>query len=251
MNRRDFLKGIGLGGLVLTAPKPLAVVAAKMADLEAPPLHIGYCEIGPLADRQRAFELHGVTLRIEGAGWDDLPSRDAVQEFYEKWVLHLLLRRTASKEVVSWLRVPTRFLPGTSPDRDMGAPPGRVRAVSVPYITHKAYRFSATETVECWLAPRPDETPPRHLLPRCRILFNGVMGYTEKGERQGHSKVRSQSFFLYNEFEHVRLERAKAIELGLASADEPTFYSFARPDRRAIRIDPEDTFTTQLRVPFV
>src|ERR1051325_506745 len=43
MDRRSFLKSMGLGGMSLLMPRPLEVVAARMADISGPPVHAGLC----------------------------------------------------------------------------------------------------------------------------------------------------------------------------------------------------------------
>lgn len=190
MNRRDFLKLVGLGGTALLAPKPLEVIAARMADLSGPPLHVGVC---------RFRELHNFALQDVGILLDRWQHKDALApgqqaDLLRNWTVHLAVRRGAGRD---YLRIGQRLL-----GRSVFGFPGREEA-SEPSIL-----LRRSDSVEVWIVPQGAPRFPLPLLSAC------VYGPVPASDRQPRETATLP-------IRTVRLERARAIELGLASTSDP------------------------------
>lgn len=210
MERREFLKILGLGGVALTMPKPLEIVAAKMADISGPPLHAGFCEIGPLNDENRGqFVLQGISIGT--ADYVDLERRN---DFYDHWAMTTRFVTAGDRRRV-WLAAPVRVFPS---NRDNfvyvdGRNPDGIATYLRPPM---AYMFDIGERAEFWLTPTDRHDLPRFPLPKVTVILHGWhFDRTAKAQ----PKVYSNSY--WSEFKVVRLERARAIEMGLVDPSEP------------------------------
>ena len=223
MDRRDFLKAIGLGGIALTIPKPLKIVAATIADLADPPLHAGVTEIGPLP----GFSIRGISLSVHR-----LTAMQEWASFAKNWRFTMamragkLLNQVVTSRVETILTVPLAFNRSANLSTGLSS--------ELPYVRWPSpYFLGEEETVEGWLVATPwssyDEEegprPPLRPLPDVRLFLHGTL-------------LKDDRFFqmpLWSKFEHVRLDRARAIELGLADPAEPEdpWYTFDTEPRDA------------------
>ena len=209
LTRRGFLQVIGLGGVALTVPKPFKVVAAKMADLERPPLHVGTAEIGPVD----GFTMHRLSLSADRlTEWEDY------RAFGENWIFTMTFRSREGKlGKTVFLNTPAAnvmFMP---------FPKGFLYHMGAGEFVQRrhlhmetGYRFDSGQVIEAWLVPVPpglgeeESRPPLRPMPETTLILEGIM------EREGdffNHRVQSN-------FSKVRLERTRAIELGLVEPEE-------------------------------
>jgi hypothetical protein len=188
MDRRGFLKLIGLGGTALLAPKPLGIVAARMADLTDPPLHVGLARFRGLAD----FPLYGMSLASEASDWSGVP---AYFDFIQNWHVRVVVRRDGARSYAEILHGPAAdFLPPFGVD----VTPGFL------------YGLQPSDVVEVWFSPSGKPRFP--LTPMKAIL----LGPPEHLMSRAGPRARVAA-----PIRAVRLERSRAIELGLASTADP------------------------------
>lgn len=188
MDRREFLKVLGLGGVALTLPKPLSI----LAEVERPPLHVGRLVFPNLAEDVTRFEMAGLSLEPERG----LPTKRR-SEFLHKWALRVVLRRPG--EDIDMLRCPSWSVGPDFPAK----PEGR-------YTLGHLWRFNPGERLECWL--KPGEMP-RYGLPRVRMALHGQLW------RKGHECPLM--YARIGEFETLRMDRDEAARLGICPAGEP------------------------------
>ncbi len=199
MDRRDFLKSLGLGGLALTLPKPLEVVAARMADLKGPPVHMGLARFRDLA---------GVMVYDFSMSCVDpallVPSR--YMDLLNTWGVHMAAHENG-ENYIPVLKAPLRRLV----DRYEDAP-----VIDPRFLQSKMpSRLLVPTMLDVWIVPYEK---PKHALPRLTVTLHGeMMQKTENeswiqtfGRRDISVQVRT-----------VRLERTRAIELGLVSPSDP------------------------------
>ncbi len=209
LTRRGFLQMVGLGGVALTIPKPLKVVAAKMADLERPPLHVGTTEIGPLD----GFTMHRFALNIGRL----TTCKDAFS-FSENWIFTMTFRDQEGKlERTNFVNMPVAFALFSPSDSGLSGYKETAESTELlRFETPVGCRFSSGEIIEAWLVPAPPgpgeekPRPPLRPMPETTLILEGVLG--REGDLFLH-RVQSN-------FSKVRLERTRAIELGLVEPEE-------------------------------
>jgi hypothetical protein len=198
MDRRDFLKSLGLGGLALTLPKPLEVVAARMTDLKGPPVHMGLARFRDLA----GVMVYGFSVCVDPAFLD--PGRYV--DLINTWGVHLAAHENG-ENYIPVLKAPLRRLV----DRYEDAP-----VIDPRFFKSKMpSRLLVPTMLDVWIVPYEK---PKHALPPLTVTLHGeVMQKTENeswiqtfGRRDVSVQVRT-----------VRLERTRAIELGLVSPSDP------------------------------
>jgi len=188
-DRRDFLKMIGLGGIALTIPKPLALLAG----VERTPFHVGRL-VFPSVGEDEEFVLGGISI----APRHGQPMKQ-IAEFFDKWALRIILRNS-KKEPADLLR----------------APVGVVSAAHcVPYlqaIYPAPHQWSLRHggQFECWL--KPGEAP-RYPLPEVDMLLHGLL--VRKGFEQKLSYIRAGTF------QRTRVDHGEARRLGIIPSNEP------------------------------
>lgn len=206
MNRRDFLKTIGLGGVALTLPKPLEVVAAKMADLEAPPLHVGRADLSLRANDDR-FLIDRFMFQV-----DRTISRVSFEDFARNWTLRVA--RKTGDVLEDLLRVRVSMVPfGPGVDPELGWAGALVSASSYPYVMLRG------QTWEFWLTP---DGPARFPMPKVYMVVNGTL-FEQRPDPFGLRGGRPEAgcSFISIPFRTVRVERAAAIRMGLVGPEEP------------------------------
>lgn len=187
MDRRSFLKMMGLGGTALLAPKPFEVIAARMADISGPPLHVGLCRFRDLGE----FYLKDVGIVFDGWQRLDLTKMEPMADLLKNWSVHLAARRRGY-----YLKLSQR------PMRKCIFGWGREEA------TGNDVSLAPMDTVEVWIVP--DGTPRFPLPPLTACVYGPVPTGMETPRKVATMPVRA-----------VRLERARAIELGLALPSDP------------------------------
>ena len=225
MDRRDFLKILGIGGVALTLPKPIGIISAKMADLQGPPLHVGYCEIGPLANDQRAFMWDRLMVGLEHT-----LSIERYKDWSERWIFTMFLRRKKDDpdSRIMFMKVRANYLPIPMGDRFVVLrDPGEGQ---VPWTTphecrmHERHMWSPDEVAEFWFTPASSSDLPRFPLPKLNIGLNGLMIYKKEMQSTGRDYVmggRTLHYSAFGEVRTVQLDRARAISMGLVSPEEP------------------------------
>lgn len=244
MDRRSFLKSIGLGAVALTVPKPLSVVAAKMADLERPPLHVGYAEAIPAKQCGEGgfFLLYDIGVRVERG-----LSASQHADYGENWSISMFLRKVGDKtRGIKYLQMPTCHMP--DPTHKWTTIGDDLKRHERPAMLSSPtpYLFKPDDALEFWFSPhsaRYDTEPPNHPLPKLEVVLHGVRHYKEDRkvrvpctgvEYVGNPALLSTRSLIYwhlCEVKKVMLDRAKAIELGLVTDKEPTFYDFTTESR--------------------
>lgn len=226
MDRRSFLKTIGLGAVALTVPKPLSVIAAKMADLERPPLHVGYSESEPAhgCGPGGFFALHNIGVCTEPG-----ISMARYEDYAAKWCISMFLRPGGVAPVgrgIRWLTIPAYAMPN---------PENKVRATDEDgkeyqtcdfFKSPKALMLMPGDVTEFWFAPRNVSNPealPLFPLPKLEVVLHGVKHCNDGPQAKpstGREYVigtRALSYWHLGRVESVLLDRARAIELGLVS----------------------------------
>lgn len=192
MDRRDFLKLAGLGGLALTLPKPLEVVAARMSDLKGPPLHVGYGEVGGLGR---------LTAEAVGIAFPWKAHRETVSDL-GNWRLHVLLRKDARMFSPLFQERADKLLIGPQLSKEVHLSALLNGGVSV--------NFAPTDVLEFWAVP---EGPPQ----RTFAPFTTVLATRNLDLPMGR-RARAD---VWTPIRSVRLDRARALELGLVGPEEP------------------------------
>lgn len=209
LTRRGFLQMVGLGGVALTIPKPLKVVAAKMADLERPPLHVGTTEIGPLD----MFTMHRFALNIGRL----TTCKDAFS-FSENWIFSMTFRdREGKLERTNFVNMPVAFALFTPLDSGFSGCMETEESIELlRFEPPVGCRISSGEIIEAWLVPAPPgpgeekPRPPLRPMPETTLTVDGIL------EREGRTFLHTVT----SNFSKVRLERTRAIELGLVEPEE-------------------------------
>lgn len=205
MDRRDFLKSIGLAGVALTLPKPLSVVAAKISDLKDPPIHAGYA----------SFKIDRTFI------WNDLiwhypvgmvPTMQDYKRFSSGTSVSVFLgrRHDETAKITSIVHVPTSHIPSFL-EWKKGHGYG---------FAHGIY-LAPGEEIEIWCIPH--KTPmgdPGKLLP-IEWIIQGMSTFELDPHPAGINKSRLARWCFMRKMELVRVERARAIELGLVTPGEP------------------------------
>lgn len=188
VTRRGFMELLGLGGVALTLPKPLSI----LAPVERPPLHVGRLVFTAPPGEPRRFLMGGFTLapkcQVVGA---------RMREFYDKWFVRLALRR--ERQMIDMLRCPS-YLAG-------GALTGQRR---FPYTMGCLVAVAGDQPLECWLKPGE---PTRYPLPEVQMILHGQMEYLED--------KRAIPYHWCGSFETVRMDRDEAARRGICPAGEP------------------------------
>lgn len=186
MDRRDFMRSIGLGGLALTLPKPLEILAAKASDLAAPPLHVGYVQIpGGIA----LVEI-GVSVNRE-----ENPGLDLAALFQNSWQIHVVSRPLRAGSYLTLFEgcfAGTCFIDGSLVTQDR----------------HVAYNVPEDHCAEMWIVP---EGKPQRMLPKLHATFKALsINRLYANPHKGSVPIKT-----------VRLERTRALEMGLVTPADP------------------------------
>jgi hypothetical protein len=225
MDRRDFLKTLGLSSIALTLPKPLSIFAAKESDIKAPPLHVGRCEMGPLSDALRRFTLQEIGMSV------DRPlNAGRYEDYLWSWQIAFFMRRTDEPgSRVKMFQIPSSMMPDPTLAFYANSFPNLGGRSSLPTFCVMPTPIICDEktVLEFWWTPKDPSLLPKHPLPKIRILLRGVMHYSrdpetfmfykDGGIMRRHSKV----FWWANEARTVQLDRTRAIEMGLVPMTEP------------------------------
>jgi hypothetical protein len=208
MDRRAFLKTLGLAGVALTLPKPLEVVAARMAALDAPPLHVGHVSLRP-RDEAR-FVLYNFTMHLPR-----FISKYAYCDFLDNWQLRMSFRRPDEK-MVDILRASCAVMPMGDPfDPELKGYGGLLAGMNPlhrrPFMMAVPMVVSQDDVLEFWLLPTGRQKFP--MPPAQLCLYGDSVPITQR--HFGLSKL-----YINLSFDAVRVERAEAIRLGIALADE-------------------------------
>lgn len=222
MDRREFLKLIGLSGVALTLPKPLQVVAARMADLERLPLHVGYVETMPAkpCGNRGFYLLHEIGVRVERA-----ITSQRHEDYYEKWSIAMFLRKEGDKTCgIKQLQIPAHAMPNPENKFMTFDEDGKPRFVAHFQTVPHAFMLQPDDLIEFWFVPgnaRDPERMPKYPLPKLEVVLRGVRHYADPNVSGGLPKTRAMVFWNLCEVKKVLLDRAKAIELGLCATSEP------------------------------
>lgn len=212
IDRRSFLKTLGLGAVALTVPKSLSVIAAKMADLERPPLHVGYAELSPAAHcgDKGYYLFYDLGINVERG---ITASRFA--DYNENWALSLFMRKRGERgRGVQYLRTRTSYVPDPSHLLTQTDEDGKTFKVPDFLQSSKAYVLKPDDVLEFWFVPHSamaETEPPNYPLPNLTVMLRGVMYYGS--EQPGRSTIH----WHHSKVSKVLLDRVKAIELGLIS----------------------------------
>lgn len=242
MDRRDFLKMLGLGGVALTMPRPLSVIAAKMEDLERPPLHVGYVETMPAKPCGEGgfYLLYEMGVRVERG-----ITVSRYTDYADKWTVSMFLRKQGDRtRGVQYFKTRASMMPNPENKRTAYDEEGKPHQVPHFYTSPKAMMLKPDDVIEFWFAPgdsRDPEGMPRYPLPKLEVVLRGVRHYPQlkipvpkTGNEYviGHPfKTRAIVYWQMCEVKKVLLDRAKAIELGLVTERSHSFYDFTNESR--------------------
>lgn len=197
MDRRDFLKSIGLGGLALTLPKPLKVMAARMADLKGPPIHAGLARFRDLG----GILVHDFSISCVDPGLQE-PHRH--MDLLNNWSLHLAAHENGNF-IILMHGAPLNYLVV----RDaVGGP----RFDPAFFRGNLPSKILAETSLDVWIVPRGE---PRYPLPELTVALHGTK--CGPGVTPGWGPLVD----MMTQVRSVRLERTRAIELGLVSPSDP------------------------------
>ena len=222
MDRRDFLKMIGLGGMALTLPKPLSVFAAKARDLEQPPLHVGHTRFRNM----EKFSVHDLALEISP---DAFKTPEEYTDFIGHWFLHLNIRRDERsylpliQDRAEKYLVDPFFTRGNNEEHAWSVR-GFIRKVRPGIISGASINLLQNDALDVWLVPTGE---PKHPLPSSlRVSLFGPPKWNESvrwsnGNPLWPPGTVSVQDHIHQPLRAVRLERTRAIELGFASPSDP------------------------------
>ena len=200
MDRRDFLKSLGLGGMALTLPKSLDVVAARMADLTAPPVHMGLARFRDLA----GIMVYDFSVSCVDPAFLD-PGRYV--ELINTWGVHMAAHEDG-KNYIPILRNSLKRLVVKKSDEGPVFDP-RFWKSQMPA------KLLVSTMLDVWVVPYEK---PKHALPPLTVTLHGeVMQKTENSSWIQTFGMKDISV----QVRTVRLERTRAIELGLISPSDP------------------------------
>lgn len=190
MDRREFLKTLGLGSIALTLPKPLNIMAARMSDLTAPPVHAGLARFRDLA---------GVMVYDFGISCIDryFANPNRYMDFVSTWEVHLVAHEN-SENYIPILKEPVkRLVIGNRFEKNW------------LFMNQLPQRMLVPTMLDVWIVPYGK---PKYALPPVTAV--------KKVENQSWYKtIRPRD--LSTQVRTVRLERARAIDLGLVSPSDP------------------------------
>lgn len=201
MDRRGFLKTLGLGGVALTLPKPLEIFAAKASDLTDPPLHVGLCRF-----RDVKFSVNSIGLFT---GKEVITNYDRWMDFAEHWKIHVLIRRDD--------RSYFPLLEDWAVHHHNGLEP-RV------LLRGASYNILENDALDVWLVPAGK---PKFPLSSVAITIYGPpkLGSIDiswiNGQPVPPRFNMDEPDFIVQPLRAVRLERTRAIEMGLALPSDP------------------------------
>ena len=198
VSRRGFLQLVGLGGVALTVPKPLKIVAAKLEELSQPIFHCGYARLTvPSCER---FLVYNIIMKTATG-----ITRERYENFYENWVLSMLLKQDEDK-YINFLKIPARMVPSGNDPREY------MLATATPWM------FSTGDQLDFWLTPGGK---PRFPLPE---VYLAVRGQVIRPSSEHWGGKAGSPYWLCAEpdgrFEGVRLNRVQAEKLGLWTPEE-------------------------------
>jgi len=234
MDRRSFLKTLGLGAVALTIPKPLDIIAAKMADLERPPLHVGYAETMPAKECGEGgfYLMRDIGVRVERG-----ISASRYADYTENWFVSMFLRKQGDKgRGIKYLQTRTSLIPNPELKHTVFDEEGKAHKVPSYLSSPMPVMFKPDDVLEFWFAPHsalsPTE-PPNYLLPKLDVVLHGTRHYAEPkvyipqdGREYTIKRVpRTRAIVYWHLFDvrNIMLDRARAIELGLVSQDSELY----------------------------
>jgi hypothetical protein len=211
MERRDFLKILGLSGVALTMPKPLDIIAAKMSDLTSPPLHVGYCEIRPVYFPSNTFVEDACGITTERA-----LSANRYVDYARNWSIRLFIRKGEDKNSrVLWMQGPARMVQDPAYNLHLHSFGKDGHHIEIPTLVDSPFKriWTSEDIAELWILPGNRDGLPKYVLPKLKWIMRGTMLYREE-------KI-SRSFWHVTDVQTVQVDRARAIEMGLALPSEP------------------------------
>lgn len=208
MNRREFLKMLGLGGVAFAAPKPIIAVAQALAGgARAPEL---LCYRGEIRTFWDWFSVHRIGLREYGMLTEN----------------QFLTLSKATMTVIERLSIPTIPAPGSKePPRihetmiaqgpatdfwssyDLGAP---VHDYQIPVFDHPVVDLRKEDSLEFWITPTNESGP---------LSPVGLVVYVE-GSRFHRIFTERSVAYSYTRLERVLMPFQDAERLGLVSVNE-------------------------------
>lgn len=197
MDRRSFLKSMGLGGLSLLAPKPLQVVAARLSDISDLPVHAGLARFRGVDDF--SFQDVGIVYDDWQKATASIPQAvERVKDLMDNWTVHLAIRW--GKDAYETIAV-----------RPMARSVFCIGDRSHPYLpSSMRFHIKKADSVDVWAVP---SGAPRFPLPRLTVaMFGPWTGTWTQPKPRDYASLSMHS---------VRLERGRAIELGLAAPSDP------------------------------
>lgn len=212
--RRSFLKLLGIGAAGLALPKPLSIIAAKAADLEKPPLHVGYCCLDVPKRSGLGFFLFEFGMSLPR----DI-SRERYIDFFQKWEIRLV--HPTKNGCQDWFRSPVRHIPVEPlPTLDIGWCATLTWAMASKQLLSmpKPLHMAPGERWEFWLLAGEQ---PAFVMPEVRLALSGTF------DDPLRSALDRRVYMLT--FKKVNVDRAQAIKMGLCDAAEPE-ETFDEPD---------------------
>lgn len=213
MDRRDFLKSIGLGAVAFTVPRPLEVIAAKVADLEAPPLHVGYAGL----DCNRSTGgISGMGLQVKQP-----MSPERLEDLMRNWTAHVIIQRPYGYMLLAECPVKhlvfldtwgEHYIPGSLLLNDSLMAPDLMNG-GISFLRGSLVGFMDHDRLEVWLVPTGQ--PRFTLCPLYARFFTGsgwprtTPGSSPGGPFQGYVHTYTLPV------RKARIERAQALKLGL------------------------------------
>lgn len=211
MDRRDFLKTLGLGGIALSLPKPLEVMAAKMADLEGPPIHTGLARFRNLS----GVMVYDFSLSCVDQSFS-FPHR--YMDFINTWEVHLAAHENTRDYVP--------ILQGVQVSRLVQKEHDDPRCTKVLGSRTSLFRKSLPAKslmgtmLDVWIVPHGTAKYP---LPSLTVNLHSEMvkDRDSSGKPMRPYVMLGEPLTLSAQVRSVRLERSRAIELGLVSPSDP------------------------------
>lgn len=168
-SRRSFLKSVCLGGIALSLPKQMDIVAATMKDIEDPPIMAAYAKVAC----PESFMVYSVSMMGAGSG----PMTLSIFTSYPK------------AQAQKLLEIRTPGIHGMS-------------------TMLQSFYLKAGPFIEIWCAAWNGA-------PIFDKIHVSIAGYSANGRSGNYFSTMSVTL------DHVRLERTRAIKLGLISLSEP------------------------------
>lgn len=167
LSRRSFLQSVCLGGIALSLPRPMDIVAATVKDLKDPPIMAAYGKVVCPG----SFRVYGIS---------------AMSQVRSPMTLGIFA-----------------LTPKACTEKLYHGPLAIIRGAAFSHVMMQSLVVQEGSFLEFWAVPFDRVTP----LGR---VYVAVEGYSA-------GKV----FFMHVTLDHARLERTRAIKLGLIDPSEP------------------------------